>query len=89
MTIQTTIALLIIFWNYRVLLSQVALARHLISVQMKTISLKVKKFYKRIECIELKSDDAIKKMLGQMRKKGNTNLCCINGGATIFKDCRN
>ena len=36
---------------------------------MEAISLKMKKFYKRIECVDRKSDDAIKEMLGQMRKE--------------------
>ena len=38
-------------------------------VQMEAISLKMKKFYKRIECVKRNSDDAIKTMLGQMRKE--------------------
>ena len=29
----------------------------------------MKKFYKRIECVDRKSEDAIKEMLGQMRKE--------------------
>ena len=38
-------------------------------VQLEAISLKMKKFYKRIECVERNSDGAIKTMLGQMRKE--------------------
>ena len=38
-------------------------------VQMEAISLKMKKLYKRIECVERNSDGPIKTMLGQLRKE--------------------